>query len=117
MDLLLLPPPHPARNTGSSAQSDAAPLPAREGEESDDFEATLTDNQRSRRQASEGEKKRAQSPSVESEDTMPLQRRPRVAARKQHESAAQQGKGFFGPVRLSEFWRNLDGLEECWMNL
>jgi len=23
----------------------------------------------------------------------------------------------FGPVRLSEFWRNLDGLEECWRNL
>ena len=22
-----------------------------------------------------------------------------------------------GPVRLSEFWRNLDGLEECWRNL
>jgi len=22
-----------------------------------------------------------------------------------------------GPVRLEEFWRNLDGLEECWRNL
>jgi len=24
---------------------------------------------------------------------------------------------YIGPVRLSEFWRNLDGLEECWRNL
>jgi len=24
---------------------------------------------------------------------------------------------YFGPVRLSEFWRNLDGLEECLRNL
>ena len=75
MDLPLLPPPHPARNTGSSAQSSAAPPPAREGEELDDFEATLIDNQHSRWQVGEGEKKQAQSPSVESEDTAPLQRR------------------------------------------
>jgi len=24
---------------------------------------------------------------------------------------------YFGPVRLSEFWRNLDGLEKWWRNL
>ena len=100
MDLPLLPPPHPARNMGSSAQSDAAPLPAREGEESDDFEATLTDNQRSRRQASEGEKKRARSPSVESKDSTRLQRRPRRVVRMQSEiTPHQQGMSSF-PSRL-----------------
>jgi len=32
-----------------------------------------------------------------------------------HDELLMESKS--GPVRLSEFWRNLDGLEKCWRNL
>ncbi|XP_066372802.1 uncharacterized protein [Miscanthus floridulus] len=52
MDLPPLPPPPPARNTGTGARS-----AARVGEESVDSEATLTDNPGDRKQGGEAEKK------------------------------------------------------------
>ena len=85
-----LPPPPPTRGAGPSAHSGAVPSPVRGAEESDDSKATRTDYLLHRRQADEGEQMRARSPSVDSEDTMPLRRRPRVAARKQSENTAQQ---------------------------
>ncbi|XP_066345454.1 uncharacterized protein [Miscanthus floridulus] len=85
MDLPPLPPPPPAKDTGASARS-----AARVGEELADSKATLTDIQGDRRQGEEAGKKRARSPSVESEDSTPLQRRPRRATRKQSESTPRQ---------------------------
>ncbi|CAD6251164.1 unnamed protein product [Miscanthus lutarioriparius] len=86
MDLLPLPPPPPTGGAGPSAHSSAVPLPNRGEEEWDDSEATLTDYLLRWRQTTEGGAKRACSPSVDSEGTTTLQRRPRVAARKQRES-------------------------------
>lgn len=85
----------PTEGPSHSAHSCAMPSTTRGEEESDDSKATLMDYQLCWRQAGEGEQKWPRSLSVDSEDTTPLQRRPRVATRKQRESAVQQGKSLF----------------------
>jgi len=100
MDLPPLPPPPPTGEAGPNAHSGAMPSPTRGEEESHDSKTTLTNYMLRRRQTVGGGAKRARSPSVDSEDTTPLWRRPRVAARKQRESlnqehlVQQQGKSY-----------------------